>query len=132
MEVREAAKEAFGEKAKSATMPFGRLPTPASTSSRRSLATSQKLATRLARSFRPVSCRRFSAAQRCLWLELSSRIRPVAVTGFRCSWEPQLVKLSESSNTAGIQFAAVEGNCVAAASNDNAAPAEEAEGGYNF
>ena len=44
----------------------------------------------------------------------------------------QLVKLSENSNTAGIQFAAVEGGYVAAASNDNAAPAEEAEGSYNF
>ena len=43
----------------------------------------------------------------------------------------QLVKLSESSNTAGIQFAAVEGGYVVAA-NDNAAPAEEAEGSYNF
>ena len=41
----------------------------------------------------------------------------------------QLIRLSESSNTAGIQFAAVEGGFVAA--NDNAA-SDTAEGSYNF
>jgi hypothetical protein len=137
-EVREAAKAAFGEKAKSATMPFVQ-----------DADTGEYIFKTKSR-YQPKACdstgkviptgqlpQIFGGSE----MSLAGTLFPYQAGGRHgISMQlgaVQLVKLSESSNTAGIQFAAVEGGYVAAASNDNAvndnaAPTEEAEGSYNF
>lgn len=129
-EIRKAAIDAFGDKAKSATLPFVKD------------AETGDVIVKTKSKYQPSVCdssgkviptaslpKIFGGSE----VKLAGTLFPYQAGGRHgISMQlgaVQLIKLSENSNTVGIQFGAVEGGFVAA--NDEAAEADK-EGSYNF
>ena len=129
-EVRKAANDAFGDKAKSATMPYVQDEETGDVIFKTKSRYQPKAVDSTGKVIPTGSLPEIFGGSE---MKLAGTLYPYTAGGRHgISMQlgaVQLIKLSESSNTAGIQFAAVEGGFVAA--NDNAAT-DTAEGSYNF